>query len=200
MHPLWEEYQWPTKDADDKDLPIVEGIDYFYVNPYSGELSIEFPAQEQNCLGGILADEMGLGKTIEMLSLVNAHKYDPGDPILKDPSMTQPDSTGIVPAPYTTLVIAPTSLLAQWESEAQKSAQSGTMNTMVYYGTEQATNLRKLCCATNAASAPHVIVTSYGVVLSEYSSHVWRSRWQTESWYGSLFTVKFTGSSSTKLM
>ncbi|OJJ81428.1 DEAD/DEAH box helicase [Aspergillus glaucus CBS 516.65] len=191
MHPLWEEYQWPTKDADDKDLPIVEGIDYFYVNLYSGELSIEFPAQEQNCLGGILADEMGLGKTIEMLSLVNAHKYDPGDPVLKDPSMTQPDSTGVVPAPYTTLVIAPTSLLAQWESEAQKSAQSGTMNTMVYYGTEQATNLRKLCCATNAASAPHVIVTSYGVVLSEYGSHVSRSGWQTESWYGSLFTVKF---------
>lgn len=191
MHPLWEEYWWPTKDADDKDLPVVEGIDHFYVNPYSGELSIEFPAQEQNCLGGILADEMGLGKTIEMLSLVNAHKYDPGDPILKDPSMTQPDSSGVVPAPYTTLVVAPTSLLAQWESEAQKSAQSGTMNTMVYYGTEQSSNLRKLCCATNAASAPHVIVTSYGVVLSEYSSHVLRSGWQTESWYGSLFTVKF---------
>lgn len=191
MHPLWEEYQWPTKDADDKDLPVVEGINHFYVNPYSGELSIEFPAQEQNCLGGILADEMGLGKTIEMLSLVNAHQYSPGDPILKDPSMTQPDSSGVVPAPYTTLVVAPTSLLAQWESEAQKSAQSGTMNTMMYYGTEQSTNLRKVCCAANAASAPRVIVTSYGVVLSEYSSHVWRSRWQTESWYGSLFTVKF---------
>lgn len=191
MHPLWEQYKWPTKDADDKDLPVVEGIDYFYVNPYSGELSTEFPAQEQNCLGGILADEMGLGKTIEMLSLVNAHKYDPGDLYLRDPSMTQPDSSGVVPAPYTTLVVAPTSLLAQWESEAQKSAQPGTMNTMVYYGTEQSTNLRKLCCAKNAASAPHIIVTSYGVVLSEYSSHVLRPGWQTESWYGSLFTVKF---------
>ena len=22
LHPLWEEYTWPLKDADDKDLPL----------------------------------------------------------------------------------------------------------------------------------------------------------------------------------
>jgi len=63
MHPLWEEYLWPIKDHEGQDIPQVEGFDVFYVNPYSGELSVEFPRQEQNCLGGILADEMGLGKT-----------------------------------------------------------------------------------------------------------------------------------------
>lgn len=67
MHPLWEEYVWPVKDMDDQELPTVEGIDNFYLNPYSGELSVEFPVQEQHCLGGILADEMGLGKTINWL-------------------------------------------------------------------------------------------------------------------------------------
>lgn len=56
MHPLWEEYTWPTKDVDDKDIDRVVGQEQFYVNPYSGELSLEFPVQEQNCLGGILAD------------------------------------------------------------------------------------------------------------------------------------------------
>ena len=56
MHPLWEEYKWPVKDVDDKDLPRVEEQDSFYVNPYSGELSLDFPTQEQHCLGGILAD------------------------------------------------------------------------------------------------------------------------------------------------
>ena len=56
MHPLWEEYTWPVKDVDDKDLPMVADQDCFYVNPYSGELSLEFPVQEQHCLGGILAD------------------------------------------------------------------------------------------------------------------------------------------------
>ncbi len=56
MHPLWEEYVWPTKDVDDKELPDVLNQASFYVNPYSGELSLDFPVQEQNCLGGILAD------------------------------------------------------------------------------------------------------------------------------------------------
>lgn len=56
MHPLWEEYEWPTQDADNVPLPIIDDQQKFYVNPYSGELSLEFPKQEQNCLGGILAD------------------------------------------------------------------------------------------------------------------------------------------------
>lgn len=56
MHPLWEEYKWPTKDVDDKDVPSVAKQSSFYVNPYSGELSLDFPVQEQHCLGGILAD------------------------------------------------------------------------------------------------------------------------------------------------
>ena len=56
MHPLWDEYIWPTQDAEGNDLPQVNDQSSFYVNSYSGELSLEFPAQEQNCLGGILAD------------------------------------------------------------------------------------------------------------------------------------------------
>ena len=58
MHPLWEEYKWPVKDVDDQDIPAVANQGSFYVNPYSGELSLEFPVQEQHCLGGILADGM----------------------------------------------------------------------------------------------------------------------------------------------
>lgn len=56
MHPLWEEYEWPVKDVDDRDVPGVINQRSFYVNPYSGELSLDFPVQEQHCLGGILAD------------------------------------------------------------------------------------------------------------------------------------------------
>lgn len=56
MHPLWEEYSWPTKDAEGNQVPQVSDQNSFYINPYSGELSLDFPVQEQNCLGGILAD------------------------------------------------------------------------------------------------------------------------------------------------
>ena len=58
MHPLWEEYTWPVKDVDDQDVPAVANQSSFYVNPYSGEISLKFPVQEQHCLGGILADGM----------------------------------------------------------------------------------------------------------------------------------------------
>lgn len=57
MHPLWEEYAWPMKDENDQDLPDYN-VAKFYLNPYSGQMSLEFPRQEQNCLGGILADGM----------------------------------------------------------------------------------------------------------------------------------------------
>jgi DNA repair protein RAD5 len=173
MHPLWEEYQWPTKDADNQDLPIIEDQSMFYVNPYSGELSLEFPKQEQNCLGGILADEMGLGKTIEMMSLIHTHRIHPDQyeqvAMPKSLPRLQKASAVVEPAPYTTLVVAPMSLLAQWHSEAEKASKDGTLKAMIYYGAEKAVNLQKLCCASNAANAPNVIITSYGTVLSEFN-------------------------------
>jgi DNA repair protein RAD5 len=177
MHPLWEEYTWPTKDHDDKDIVQVANQPTFYVNPYSGEMSLDFPAQEQHCLGGILADEMGLGKTIQMLSLVHSNKSEAGLAARREgnslPSTfrfprTLGGSSGVPNAPCTTLVIAPMSLLAQWQSEAERASKPGTLKSMVYYGTEKV-NIQSLCCEQNAAVAPDVIITSYGVVLSEFS-------------------------------
>ncbi|KAL1841568.1 hypothetical protein VTJ49DRAFT_6941 [Mycothermus thermophilus] len=180
MHPLWEEYAWPTKDHDDKPLPEYPDQPVFYVNPYSGELSLEFPRQEQHCLGGILADEMGLGKTIQMLSLIHTHR---SDVALEARRAAKPVSTvnqlprlpivhgrdGTIDAPCTTLVIAPMSLLAQWQSEVENASHEGTLRTMVYYGTEKNVDLPTICCEANAANAPDVIITSYGVVLSEFT-------------------------------
>ncbi|KAI1322369.1 DNA repair protein RAD5 [Xylariaceae sp. FL0255] len=177
MHPLWEEYSWPVKDVDDKDLPQIEGQEHFYVNPYSGEMSLIFPCQEQHCLGGILADEMGLGKTIQMLSLVHSHKSDIVT-ALSDKSETNTlprtlmrsfSSPYIVDAPKTTLVIAPMSLLAQWQSEAENASKEGTLKSLVYYGADKMENLQTLCGESNLRSAPDIIITSYGVVLSEFS-------------------------------
>ncbi|KAH6670352.1 SNF2 family domain-containing protein [Plectosphaerella plurivora] len=178
MHPLWEEYTWPIKDVDGKDLPVVEEQTCFYVNPYSGDLSLEFPKQEQNCLGGILADEMGLGKTIQMLSLVHSHRADKAEEARKAANSTSSvdgfarltsSPATVLPAPCTTLVVAPMSLLSQWASEAEKASKEGTIKTMMYYGADKASNnLQAMCCAASAASAPDIVITSYGVILSEF--------------------------------
>ncbi|PNS19224.1 DNA repair protein RAD5 [Sphaceloma murrayae] len=177
MHPLWEEYHWPVKDVEEKDLPSVAGQESFYVNPYSGELSLDFPVQEQNCLGGVLADEMGLGKTIEMLSLIHTHTSEYGlgnssksaTSVMDLPRLPK-NSTAIERAPCTTLVIAPMSLLAQWASEAEKASKAGTLKVLMYYGADKSANLQSLCCEANAANAPNLIITSYGTVLSEFTS------------------------------
>lgn len=194
MHPLWEEYTWPTKDANDSPVPVIENQDKFYVNLYSGEISLEFPVQEQNCLGGILADEMGLGKTIEMLSLIHTNRLSeavsvPAKAITSVnhlPRLAQTSNT-IGPASYTTLVVAPMSLLAQWESEAAKSSKPGSMKTLVYYGSDKSINLQTLCASSS--SAPTVIITSYGVVLSEFSQIA--STGTDRGSHGGLFSVDF---------
>lgn len=174
MHPLWEEYAWPTKDVDEEALPEFAGLENFYVNPYSGELSLDFPVQEQNCLGGILADEMGLGKTIEMLSLIHSHKAEiattsTGKGSVNDLPRLPKGASAVERAPATTLVVAPMSLLSQWQSEAEKASKAGTLKTLVYYGTEKNANLQNLCCSANVTNAPNLIITSYGVVLSEFN-------------------------------
>ncbi|KAF2486081.1 DNA repair protein, RAD5 [Neohortaea acidophila] len=201
MHPLWEEYHWPSKDVDGKDLPIVAGVDAFYINPYSGEISLDFPVQEQNCLGGILADEMGLGKTIEMLSLIHTHTSPEQKAAMNSSGERRLDSVNslprlpkssasVEPAPATTLVVAPMSLLAQWASEAEKASKHGTLKVMMYYGAEKTANLQTLCCAANAASAPNVIITSYGVVLSEYNT-VASSFVGNRGSHGGLFSIEY---------
>jgi DNA repair protein RAD5 len=198
MHPLWEEYAWPTRDMEDKDLPQVKDQANFYVNPYSGELSLKFPVQEQHCLGGILADEMGLGKTIEMMSLIHSHKSDVA--MRLDGTSSVPQSVNSLPrlpansanverAPCTTLVVAPMSLLAQWQSEAENASKEGTMKSMVYYGNEKTANLQALCCEANAASAPNVIITSYGVVLSEFNQVAARNG--DRATHGGLFSLNY---------
>ena len=196
MHPLWEEYRWPQKDVDGQDLDRVADQEAFYVNPYSGEISLDFPVQEQNCLGGILADEMGLGKTIEMLSLIHSHRSDvaiqsserPSSSLTSLPRLPK-NSSSVVAAPCTTLVVAPMSLLAQWESEAVKASKPGTLKTMVYYGNDKIANLQNLCCEANAAAAPNLIITSYGIVLSEFNQVA--SRGGDRGSHGGLFSLDF---------
>jgi DNA repair protein RAD5 len=198
MHPLWEEYTWPVRDMEDHDLPKVVDQNNFYINPYSGEMSLDFPIQEQNCRGGILADEMGLGKTIEMMSLVHSHKSDIAMRVQRKNSLPisvnnlprlPVNSSAVEEAPCTTLVVAPMSLLAQWQSEAENASKEGTMKSLVYYGSEKTANLQTLCCEANAASAPNVVITSYGVVLSEYNQVAARNG--DRGSHGGLFSLNF---------
>jgi non-specific serine/threonine protein kinase len=91
---------------------------------------------QQFQLGGILADDMGLGKTLQSLAhlLINYATINTRAP---------------------TLIIAPTSLIANWQSEANKFTPS--LKCMTFYGTERHRSLEEF-------SDYSLIITSYGVL------------------------------------
>ncbi len=90
-------------------------------------------------LGGILADDMGLGKTIQTIAHILVEK-----------------KSGRLKAPC--LVIAPTSLLSNWQQETQKFAPS--LKFMKLAGSNRQSLFPKL-------PSMDIVVTSYGLVLRD---------------------------------
>ncbi|KAI2464098.1 SNF2 family N-terminal domain-containing protein [Annulohypoxylon bovei var. microspora] len=101
---------------------------------------------DPNKRGGLLADTMGLGKTIQALALILAHK-----------------STDL--AHKTTLIVAPLSLLKQWEREIQTKVKPAyKLTTLLYHGTDK----RKVSIAKLLTY--DVVLTTYGTIAWEYKA------------------------------
>jgi len=159
LHPLWEQYVFPL--ADDADT----GTEPFYYNPYIGDLSLVFQPASRGARGGILADEMGLGKTIMLASLIHANR---------SVDAVRERRPGLRQAPLAfgkarrtrrsaaTLVVAPMSLLSQWQSEMERASVPGTLEVALYYGDGREQ------LAARLQSGVDVVVTSYGTLTSEF--------------------------------
>lgn len=99
--------------------------------------------------GGILADEMGLGKTIQTLAFVQ-HMINRG---YEGPN----------------LIVVPTSVLPNWEREAQKFVPA--LKCLIIYGTRREGMFRKV-------SDSHIVVTTYALLrrdLEELEKHYFNS-------------------------
>jgi superfamily II DNA or RNA helicase len=100
----------------------------------------------QHQLGGILADDMGLGKTLQTLALIeHARAIDPEAP------------------PF--LIVAPTSVLANWSSEAARFTPD--LNVVVLTDTlaKRRTTLQAAIAGADA------VVTSYTLLRMDFESH-----------------------------
>lgn len=98
-------------------------------------------------LGGILADDMGLGKTIQALSLLLSH--------YKGEQKRLPS-----------LVVAPTSVVYNWMTEAQRFTP--TLTTELFLGRERGELLSKL--GRDSGRKPDVIFTTYGIIRRDYET------------------------------
>ncbi|TPX34676.1 hypothetical protein SmJEL517_g02764 [Synchytrium microbalum] len=159
LSPLWRRFVFPGTDQ------------VFYMNPYTGELSIKFVPMERT-RGGILADEQGLGKTIETLALIHTN---PKLPSLKSSSGSTAGSSSSlgrsVKEIRSTLIVCPLSVLAQWRQEALKCLRtdpSVPASSIVeeYYGSNRTLNDKKMF--RRGDKGPPVVITTYGVVGSEF--------------------------------
>ncbi|PWN46387.1 hypothetical protein IE81DRAFT_319294 [Ceraceosorus guamensis] len=81
LHPLWEQYRFPPDESDPQSAIALldDPYAYFYFNPYTGDLSLEFQRASRGARGGILADEMGLGKTIQLAALILSNPLESED-------------------------------------------------------------------------------------------------------------------------
>jgi superfamily II DNA or RNA helicase len=98
----------------------------------------------QHRLGGILADDMGLGKTLQVLTLV-AHTRRSTD------------------APF--LVVAPTSVVSAWQSEAAHHAPGLRVRTV------SASRARRGASIADLAAGADVVVTTYTLLRLESADY-----------------------------
>ena len=106
-----------------------------------------------NGLGGVLADDMGLGKTLQTLALIQHAK-----------DVRGPESPGTVrPRPF--LIVAPTSVLANWAAEAERFAPDLKVVTV------SDTLGRRGVSLSGAIDGADAVVTSYTLLRLDFEAY-----------------------------
>ncbi|KAG8732122.1 DNA helicase rad5 [Ceratobasidium sp. 414] len=161
LHPLWEEYTFPFED-DDGVIDLCAEERSFYFNPYSGELSLDFVKSENHRKGGILARNEP--------ATSNGAKSIPGAP--SNSALLAAFGKRKRPAANDTPAVEPhaTLLIAQWESELERSSKPGSLRTLIWHGLNRA-NLAEALGPQQIGGRPvDVVITSYGTLSSEFSN------------------------------
>ncbi|CAE6386859.1 unnamed protein product [Rhizoctonia solani] len=190
LHPLWEEYAFPFEE-DEGVIDLCADERSFYFNPYSGELSLNFVRTENHKKGGILADgtksyfafQVGMGKSIMMSSLIHTSRGTSPTSSATTGTLSahtiisafgkrkRPDPNNNQPVePYATLLVAPISLLSQWQSELDRSSHPDTLRTLVWHGLNRPNLFEVLGPQSTGERPVDVVITSYGTLSSEYAN------------------------------
>ncbi|KAJ2918384.1 hypothetical protein MD484_g2007, partial [Candolleomyces efflorescens] len=174
-------YCFPPDPSSDGVIDLTADEKPFFFNPYSGELSLVFPKAARSCRGGILAD-VGMGKTIMLSALIQTAlplESDIMEEYNRRKSAKQlrlntsfkavARKAGPSKPPSATLIVGPTSLLAQWAEELQRSSKKGTLDVIIWHG-QNRLDLDAVTDEEGEEKAPlKVVITSYGTLASEHA-------------------------------
>uniref|UniRef100_A0A914XWQ2 Helicase ATP-binding domain-containing protein n=1 Tax=Panagrolaimus superbus TaxID=310955 RepID=A0A914XWQ2_9BILA len=115
--------------------------------------------------GGILADDMGLGKTLSMISLIVSQKNDRKnfsevkEKLAADMKKHFSYEKDVRPG-YCTLVVAPASVIYQWEKEIKDRVKPGKLKVYVFHGPRRERD--PMVLARN-----DIVITTYNTISSE---------------------------------
>ena len=141
--PSWQ--QWQAKKGTlhrPEDLLLAEVLTRF-LRPYQHEGVRWLHLLAENGLGGILADEMGLGKTLQALAYLSAAR-----------------AASLNPQP--SLVVCPTSLVANWRQEAVKFTPE--LRTLPIDGSDRAVLFAKI-------DDSDLVITSYALLRRDLEKY-----------------------------
>ncbi|XAS67137.1 DEAD/DEAH box helicase [Micrococcaceae bacterium Sec5.7] len=118
-------------------------------------------------LGGVLADDMGLGKTVQALALMCAAKEHAADAPGGAASGTPSSGTSDGAAPF--LVVAPTSVVGNWEAETHRFAPGLTVRTV------GETFAKNGADPVEAMAGADIVITSYALFRIDYDAYASRT-------------------------
>ena len=128
-------------------------------------------------LGGVLADDMGLGKTVQALALICAAKVAAGVPgVASDGgaaaagaaaagTAAPADPAGAVPGAAPFLVVAPTSVVGNWEAETARFAPGLTVRAI------SETFAKSGSDPVSAMAGADIVITSYALFRIDYEAY-----------------------------
>ncbi|MCJ1413955.1 hypothetical protein MMC32_000280 [Xylographa parallela] len=131
-----------------------------YFNVITGR---EERSRPPEVLGGILADMMGLGKTLSILALIVGTLDAASEWAEQLPPSTASEG-GIVLKrnSRTTLLVAPLSVVANWEEQIIAHIRPGSLSYYIYHGNSRCQNIDEL-------AEYDVVITTYSIVSSEFN-------------------------------
>ena len=162
-----EEEEEEEDDEEDEDN-VIEGLNVNLLPHQVHGVRWLLSREEGKARGGILADDMGLGKTIQSLALILSHphpKYPFTDDARQVPmSPTTKKKVQEYPPDQArgTLVVAPLSLIRQWEGEIEKRTEdTHNLKVLVHHGPKRTTDPRVL-------RKYDIVITTYDIIRSEH--------------------------------